>query len=65
MGTEKLGDAQDEVCGGRALWQLARHLEANYLWSQHVVGLVQHHGLGFDAPDPPPEDSKPVDHGRM
>ena len=60
---EQLGNGQHQVGGGRAGWQLASELEADYARDQHRNGLAQHRGLGLDAADAPAQDAEAVLHG--
>ena len=63
MGSQHLGDRENEVCGRDALSQGAGKLEAYHLGDEHVVGLAKGDGLGLDAPYAPAEDAEAVDHG--
>jgi len=42
--------------------QSARQAHPNHIGSEHVDGLPQHHGLGFNATDTPAEHAQTVDH---
>ena len=63
VGSEHLGDGENEVGGRDALLQGAGQLEAYDLGDEHIVGLAKGDGLGLDAPDAPAEDAEAVDHG--
>ena len=63
MGSQHLGDREDEVRGRNALPEGAGELEADHLGDEHVVGLAKGDGLGLDAPYAPAKDAEAVDHG--
>ena len=55
-------DSQCHVGGGYAGLQFARQAHTNHIGSEHVDGLTEHHGLGFNPADTPTEHAQPVDH---
>lgn len=57
-----LGDGEDQVGGCDVGVQLAVQLVADDLGQEHADGLAQHHRLGLDAADAPPQDAQAVDH---
>jgi hypothetical protein len=51
---QQLRHGQHQVGRCRAFGQLAREFDAHHLRDEHVVGLSQHYGFGFDTPTPQP-----------
>jgi hypothetical protein len=62
---QQLRHGQHQVGRCRAFGQLAREFDAHHLRDEHVVGLSQHHGFGFDTPDAPAENAQRVNHRRV
>ena len=62
MRTEHVADDQDQICGGRAAWQVAGQANANDAWHRLVERLAKEDGLGFDAADAVAKHAEPVDH---
>ena len=62
MCSEHFGDGEHEVGCGGSFGQFSGQLEPDDFGCEHVDGLSEHHGFGFDATDSPTDDSQPVDH---
>jgi hypothetical protein len=62
---QQLRHGQHQVGRCRAFGQLAREFDAHHLRDEHVVGLSQHHGFGFNPADAPAENAQRVNHRRV
>ena len=62
---QHLGDRQNQIGGGDALFQFADQFETGDLRQQHGLRLAEHGGFSLDAADAPTENRKAVDHGRV
>ena len=63
VAAQHLGDVEHEIRGGGARWHLAVEAESDHDRHRLIEGLAQERGLRLDAPDSPPDDAQPVDHG--
>ena len=59
---QHLNDPQNKIGSGDALVHFASKPDPDNFRDQHGNGLAEHGGLGFNAPDPPAQNGKPVDH---
>ena len=62
---ENLRNPEDQIGCGDAGFELPDHPDADDLRYGHIIGLTEHHGLGFNAADTPSEHTDPIDHGRV
>ena len=63
VAAEQLGHFEDQVGGRGAFGQLTGDAEADDFRHEHVDGLIEHDGFGFDAAHAPADHTQPVDHG--
>ena len=64
-GTQQLGQRQHQVGGGHPGTQRAVQLDAEHHRRGHIQRLAEHHRLGLDPADTPPQHAQCVDHGRV
>ena len=62
---QQLGDAQDQVGGGRAFAQSTVQMHSHHVGQEDVYRLAEHRRLCLDAADTPTYDPEPVDHRGM
>ena len=60
--TQHLNDAQRHVGGGDAGLKTARQSNTDDIGSEHVDGLTEHDGFGFNTTNAPAEHAQTVDH---
>ena len=60
---QHLRDGEDKISGSHAIAQFAIQFETDDIGQEHIHGLTEHHGLGFNAAHAPANHTKTVDHG--
>ena len=60
---EHLRDGENKIGGSDAIVEFAIEFETDHIRQEHIHGLTEHHGFGFDAAHAPTNHAETVDHG--